>query len=233
MVAKRCKSGKSGFGTSRQWQAAAGVPGEEKAKPIVPPQTQASEPGRAPARARAAQDDPRARWAPDDPARLPGSRRQTARGHEVGETVARRSAMPVDLFPVDVNVCDTPILESLMERLGTLARGQGLDGLGIEHGVVEDLMADVEHRRLADEQNSRVRGKNSVDGGQGGIEPAGYIPAEEGQVPRPLVETGQGGCAVDEVADQSDREDCPAEDPPRPALGPVGTQSGQDGQAGK
>src|SRR5208282_5821297 len=81
--------------------------------------------------------------------------------------------------------------ESLMERLGTLARGQGLDGLGIEHGVVEDLMADVEHRRLADEQNSRVRGKNSVDGGQGGIEPAGYIPAEEGQVPRPLVETGQ------------------------------------------
>src|SRR5271157_1913953 len=78
------------------------------------------------------------------------------RGHEVGETVVPRSAIPVDRVPVDVNVCDTPILESLKERLGTLARGQGLDGLGIEHGVVEDLMADVEHRRLADEQNSRV-----------------------------------------------------------------------------
>src|SRR5271157_904749 len=79
-------------------------------------------------------------------------------GHEVGETVARRSAMPVDLFPVDVNVRDAAILQGLMELLRTFARGQGLDGLGIEHGVVKDLMADVEHRGLADEQNSRVRG---------------------------------------------------------------------------
>src|SRR5271165_2473755 len=98
--------------------------------------------------------------------------------------------MPVDLFPVNVNVRDSPILQGLMELLGTLARGQELDGLGIEHGVVEDLMADV--------QNSRVRGKNPVDGGQGGIEPAGYIPPEEGQVPRPLVETAERGRAVDE-----------------------------------
>src|SRR5271165_192178 len=107
--------------------------------------------------------------------------------------------MAVDLFPVNVNVRDSPILQGLMELLRTLARGQELDGLGIEHGVVEDLMADVKHRCLADEQNPRVRGKNPVDGRQRRIEPTGYIPAQVSQVPRPLVETGQGGCAVSEV----------------------------------
>ena len=33
-------------------------------------------------------------------------------GHEVGETVACWSTMPVDLFPVDVDMGDTAILES-------------------------------------------------------------------------------------------------------------------------
>ena len=65
--------------------------------------------------------------------------------------------MPVDLFPVDVNMRDAPLLEGLMELLGTLARGQELDGLGIENGVVEDLMADVEHRGLADEKDLRAQ----------------------------------------------------------------------------
>ena len=94
-------------------------------------------------------------------------------------------------------------------------------------------MAHVEHRRLADQENLRVRAAAPVDRGQRRIEPAGNIAAEEGQAPRPLVQTREGRRAVDEVADQGEGEDQAAEDPPGPALGPVGTQSGQDCQAGQ
>ena len=86
-----------------------------------------------------------------------------------------------------------------MKLLWSLARGQEFDLLGIEDGVVEDLMADVEHRRLADEQNFRVRAKNPVDSGKGRIEPAGQVAAEKSQVPGPLIQSGQRGCAIDEV----------------------------------
>ena len=43
-----------------------------------------------------------------------------------------------------------------MELFGRLAAGQKLDGLGVEHRVVENLVVDVEDRRLADQEDLRL-----------------------------------------------------------------------------
>ena len=80
-----------------------------------------------------------------------------------------------DLFPVDVDVSDLPAPELAAELVGRSALGEELDRLGIEHGVVEDRVIDVEDGRLADQEDLRLGGQLAVDRGQRGIEPAWEI----------------------------------------------------------
>src|SRR4051812_45090887 len=98
--------------------------------------------------------------------------------HEARETISPRVPMAPDLLPVDVDVSDLPAPELAAELVGRSAFGEEFDRLGIEHGVIEDRVIDVEHGRLAHQEDLRLGGQLSVDCRQGGIEPAWEIVAE-------------------------------------------------------
>ena len=91
------------------------------------------------------------------------------------------------------------------DLVGGPAVGQGLEGLVVEDGVVDDRVVEVEDRRLADEQDLGVGGQLGVERARGGLSIAGTVVAERRQVAGPLVEAGQGGRAVDEVGRSATR----------------------------
>ena len=71
--------------------------------------------------------------------------------YEIGEPVTPRLAMPLNLFPVDINVGQFSSVECIPKLVIALAGSQDLDNFWVKdriegHGVIE-----VEDRRLANE----------------------------------------------------------------------------------
>ena len=123
-------------------------------------------------------------------------------------------------------------LRTATERFGRLAAGQKLDRLGVEHRVVENLVADVEDRRLADQEDLRLGRKLRSIAASGTVEAAGMSLRKEARLPvhslRPVRAVEQSTKLQTECKAKDGRA---AGFPTQSRFGPVGPEARQDRQA--
>ena len=108
--------------------------------------------------------------------------------------------MPLDFLPVDIDVGQFPLSKRCMELLIALATGQELDHLRVEDRIVGDVVVEVEHGGLADNQGMGVGGSSVSSVASDRFQRRGTVAAQENQVAGPFVQAGQGRRDVGKVA---------------------------------
>ena len=159
-----------------------------------------------------------------------------------GIAVAAQLAMTLDLFPVDVDVGQLPLVQRVQELLIALAAGQNLDDFRVEDRIEGHRVLEVEHRRLPDEQGMGVCWQFGVESRERSVPASGNVSSQEDEVARPFVEASQGGRDIGEIHDQGDchdrarRTDQPrfrAQSAPSPASTASGGKSGSQNRSNR